>query len=206
MTKSISILIPSVPERAAQYEALIYELDRQRQEIYSTHPTLGTIEILGLITESVLNGGETVGEKRNKLVQSATSDYLCFIDDDDNVAPNYLEQLLRATRLDVDCITFNTLFKNDNYWTVIEMKLGSKNKEASPNYPVRRNIWHTCPIRSSIAKEHEFSKLNHNEDWTWIERLLPYIQTSYHIPFILNQYNHSSKTSIADKAYERYNS
>lgn len=201
MAKSISILIPSVEERADKLSRLVSELSNQIRLIDINHPTLGTVELIIDNSKPFSEGGMSIGQKRDSLLRRSEAEYVCFLDDDDIPAPNYVESLLRASQHGYDVITFDTLFKNDYYWTIISMKLGNPNEESTPIYPVKRNAWHTCLIKRGIAQAHSFESLNHNEDWTWMENVIKDINTSFHIPMILNQYNHSESESIADKIH-----
>jgi len=46
----------------------------------------------------------SVGEKRNNLVKSANSDYMCFVDDDDMISPTYFLNIDRALSLNPDAV------------------------------------------------------------------------------------------------------
>lgn len=195
----LSILIPSIPEREHLLNKLLSNLHSQIDYINEVHPAIGEIEILIDNSDKFLNGGKTVGEKRDFLVQKAVGDYLCFLDDDDEVPFNYCETLLRAMAKDVDVITFNSLFKCDTYWSLIDMSIKNKNKEATPNGVTKRSAWHICPIRSIIAKKHRFNKINNAEDWDWMERVLSDIKTEHKLKIILHQYNHFKSISAVDE-------
>jgi glycosyltransferase involved in cell wall biosynthesis len=195
----ISILIPSIPERAEYLRRLIIDLNKQKDYVNRVHPTLGDIEIVIDDSVSFLLGGKTVGQKRNDLVQRAKGDYLCFLDDDDEVPPNYVEELLRGASWNFDIVTFKSLFKCDTYWATISMSLSNTNDEATPNGIVKRNAWHICPMRSSIAKKHTFSDKNNAEDWDWMARVLKEIHTEKHLDMFLHQYNHYASVSEVDK-------
>ena len=124
-----------------------------------------------------------------------------FFDDDDDIAPNFIETLVRLAQNDADIITYRCLFKNDNYWSVINMSLENKvNEEATPERVVQRTPWHVCPVKTEIARKESFDdELNHNEDFTYMEKIFPYIKTEAHTDKILTQYNHSELNSEADK-------
>jgi glycosyltransferase involved in cell wall biosynthesis len=195
----LSILIPSIPERLEYLNKLIVQLNSQRAYVNHTHPTLGDIEIVIDDSVSYLLGGKTVGQKRDDLVQRAKGEYLCFLDDDDEVPSNYVEELLRGASWGFDVVTFNSLFKCDTYWALIDMSLSNPNNEATPNGVVRRNAWHICPIRSEIAKKHRFTDKNNAEDWDWMSRVLKDVHTEYKSHMILHQYNHFAAVSEVDK-------
>lgn len=200
----LSILIPTIPEREEQFNRLKTELDKQLNAFTELHweflRDFGGIEILSDNSKRYLEGGLTIGAKRNKLLKMATGKYVAFADDDDNIAPNYLETIARMCSQDADAISFRCLFKCDTYWTVIDMSLEHETDEgASPHKIVKRKIWHVCPIKRSIAEKFSFSELNHNEEAEWLNRIIPELKTEIHTDQILTQYNHSSKGSEADK-------
>jgi hypothetical protein len=180
-------------------DILCMKIGIQINQLDTIHPTLGQVELIGDYRESFLHGGPSIGKKRESLVQRATGKYLCFLDDDEDIAPNYVETLVRLCQLDADVITFRSFAKTDFYWSVIDMRLGNPNEEATPDRIVKRNAWHICPVKSEYAKLYPFEDTNYSEDWNWMEKVLTHCETEAHTDQILHQYNHSSKTSEADK-------
>lgn len=195
----LEILIPSIPERMVLLNNLINELNKQIRDVSAVHPALGGVIISVDDSKSYLEGGLSVGDKRDLLVQRAKAKYLCFLDDDDKVAPNYVEELLRLCYYGNDICTFKSLFTCDTYWTVINMQLGVDNEQATPYREVQRNAWHICPVKSMIAQNHRFQSKNNAEDWDWFSRVLSDVQTEAHTNQILHNYNHSALTSEVDK-------
>jgi len=196
---TLSILIPSIPERSHLLNRLVLNLYEQRNKLAQEHPTIGGIEILVDDSKKFLEGGKSVGQKRNDLVQQATGDYLCFLDDDDEVPANYVETLVRAMAHGADIITFNSLFKCDTYWALIDMSLSNENEEATPERIVKRNAWHICPVKRELAQKHQFSNKNNAEDWEWMEKVLGGVFTEYKLNMILHQYNHFANISAVDE-------
>lgn len=208
----LSILIPTIPSRLKQFGNLMGELIQQQVKLPEEFKQ--RVEILADNTKPFLEGGKSIGEKRQYLLTEAKGEYICFLDDDDWVAPNYLEMLVRHCQLNLciniiedqieikkpDVVCFNTFIKNDYYWALITMSLiHTKNEEVGPIGITERTPWHICPIRAEIAKKHSFDNINHNEDWTWLQKVIPELKTYIFIDCILTQYNHSEKGSEADK-------
>jgi len=81
----LSILIPSIPERANKLNILLDNLKTQVIEVNKTHPTLGEVEILIDDSKKFIEGGKSVGKKRYDLIKKAKGKYICFLDDDENV-------------------------------------------------------------------------------------------------------------------------
>ena len=195
----LSILIPSIPERALKLNKLLLHLQSQIDYCDKVHSSLGRVEVVVDDSKRFLQGGLSIGDKRNSLLNRATEDYVCFLDDDDWVSPDYVETLLRLCNQGMDVCTFKSLFKCDAYWTVIDMRLNSVNDGATPENEVKRNAWHICPIKRDIAVQVEFSSLNHNEDWEWMNRVLKMVKTEAKTNRIIHNYNHYKIDSEADK-------
>jgi len=194
----LSILIPSIPKRYGILSKLASELYKQKLYMQTFHSSLGDIEIIIDGSERFLDGGLSIGKKREKLVTKANGNYLCFLDDDEQIAPNYIETLVRMCNENKDVCTFRSLAKLDNYWTIIDMRLGYPNDEANPNGIVKRNCWHVCPVRSKYAKLHEFDDINYGEDWKWFEQVLTHCETEAHTDAVIHSYQHSKLTSESD--------
>lgn len=195
----LNILIPSIPERSKRLNLLVAKLQEQIDYCNKYHKDLGDVHLIVDNSKRFLDGGLSIGEKRDSLLNRSFSDYICFLDDDDNVAPNYVETLLRLCNEGKDVCTFKSLFMCDGYWTIIDMGLNNNNQQATPDSEVKRNVWHVCPIKRDIAINHSFSALNHNEDWTWMENVLKDIKTEAKSNKIIHNYNHYKSVSEADK-------
>ncbi len=195
----LSVLIPSIPRRAAQMQSLVWALNVQATECFEKYPMLGGVEILSDYTAAYLDGGMSIGAKRASLVNRASGKYLCFLDDDDMPAPNYIESLLRLAQFDADVLTFRAAARLRDYWALVDMRLAYKvNDQLTPEHTVRRPPWHICPVRREFAVLCEFPDKNNAEDFDWMERVLAYCTTEKHTEKILFQYNHG-EGSEADK-------
>lgn len=196
----LSILIPSIPERIEKFTELKREVMRQINYIAEVHFTLGNVQLVYEVSKTFADGGPSIGKKRQMLVERALGKYLCFLDDDETIAPNYVETLLRLCyNANPDVLCFRSVAKMDNYWTVIDMSLRNKfNNQATPDNVVKRLPWHICPVKSELAKQEIFADSNYGEDWQWFERVLKRCKSEMKSNSIIHQYNHSNKTSRAD--------
>lgn len=195
----LSILIPSIPSRRDQLNRLRVEVQKQISYCRAVHPALGKVEVIIDNSKTFLQGGLSIGKKREGLVKRAKSKYMCFLDDDESIAPNYVETLLRLCFQDKDVCSFRNVTKLDNYWCIIDMSIVNPNEQAHGDYTVLRKPWHICPVRSEFAKRFQFPDSNYGEDWTWFEQVLSLCLTEAKTGAIIHQYNHSSKRSEADK-------
>lgn len=195
----LSILIPTIPERHKRFTKLYNELMRQKTEFDTTHDTIGELQVIVNSDKRFLDGGLSIGKKRQALVQEAEGKYLCFLDDDEHVPPNYVEVLMRLCHKGQDVCTFQAIAKMKYFWALVDMRLSYKvNDQINPNYPARRPPWHCCPVKSVYAKMFEFPDLNNAEDFVWMEKVLSCCTSEAHTDAVLFQYNHGDH-SEADK-------
>lgn len=202
----LSILCPIIPERSVMFTPLFNELHKQLQHMQTFHSSLGEIEILVDERKRFLDGGPSIGKKREDLVKRATGRYCNFLDDDENIAPNYLETLVRLCCQDKDVCTFRAIAKLDNYWAIYDMRLNQHNEQSTPDKTVLRGAWHTCPVRTEYAQRYEFDDISYGEDAKWMGKVLSDCKDEAHSDAVILQYNHNSKTSEADKIIKYGNS
>jgi hypothetical protein len=195
----LSILIPTIPSRLKIFGDLFGEVLNQVEALEIDHPSLGFVEVLYDDSPAFLDGGPSIGRKREELVKRATGKYLCFLDDDESIAPNYVETLVRLCQEDKDVITFRNISKLDNFWMVVDLGLANENEQATHDRMINRRPWHICPVRSDYAKLHTFEDISYGEDWKWFEQVLNHCRTEAKTDAVIHQYNHSSKHSEADK-------
>lgn len=94
----LSILICSLSGRLDKLHGLVTGLEQQiqnlntQQSIPTSQYAIPAIEVLWLGD----NKSISVGEKRNKLLSLSKGEYVCFIDDDDTVSPDYVAEIMNA--------------------------------------------------------------------------------------------------------------
>lgn len=164
MKPSLSILIPSLKEREKSFDILMKELLLQK----SHSESLGYLEIL----TSIDNGEITVGKKRQRLLEEATTDYVVFIDDDDIVPSYYISKILETLKeaKGIDTIGINghitTNGSNSKKWFI------SKDHDYFELADVYyRPTNHISPIKREIALEIGYKDLNCGEDYDYCMRL-----------------------------------
>lgn len=203
----LSILIPTIPERVNMFNNLFDEVHRQVGKLHSIHPSLGRVEVIIDDSPKFLDGGLSIGAKRDALLRRSEGHYVCFLDDDESIAPNYVETLVRLCQAGRDLVTFRNITRTDTYWTVVDLSFRYQmNDNASPDYITRRRPWHICPVKTHLAKMYRFDDINYGEDYKWMEQVLKHCTTEAHTEAVIHEYRHG-KHSEADKitAYEMDN-
>jgi hypothetical protein len=196
----LSILICTTPDRNEMFTELFNDLNRQLEYMQTFHSSLGEIEILVDSSKKFLDGGLSIGKKREALVHRAAGRYLCFLDSDEQIAGNYLETLVRLCQSGADVITFRSLANLDSYWCVVDMSLKhTANDETHPELIAERKPWHVCPVKSHLAKGPKFENSNYGEDWSWMSEVLKSCQSEAKTNAVIHMYKHRAAVSEADK-------
>lgn len=196
----LSILMATTPDRANMFNTLFDEVHRQVGYMHHTHQSLGRIEVIVDDSPRFLDGGLSIGAKRDALLRRAEGHYVCYLDSDESIAPNYVETLVRLCQAGRDVVTFRNITRTDTYWTIVDLSLKySMNDNASPDYITRRKPFHICPVKTHLAKMYKFTDTNYGEDFEWMEQVLKHCTTEAHTEAVIHGYNHSKLVSEADK-------
>lgn len=172
---SLSILIPSIPERIDKLAYLMKKLDH-----YIRHcPDPDMVEVISLMDNKKIS----IGEKRDRLVQLATGTHLAFIDDDDDFHDHYVHDIcVELIQMpEVDLIAFNSLaILNGEYCNIItdyDNENEPLRKDDKGNYEdCNRRPFHVCVWRAELAKSEKFKAIGYAEDWDWAKRVLPKVK------------------------------
>jgi glycosyltransferase involved in cell wall biosynthesis len=161
----LSILIPTLPERIEKFNKLFFDINFQLEK----QNAFGIVEIL--IDEAPK--GKSIGQKRNELLQKATGEYICFIDDDDKISDEYLRLVLKALKSKPDCLSLRGVITFDGHEPkLFEHSIKYSEYRTTANvityerYPNHLNV-----IKSSIAKQFTFPEINFGEDTDWATQI-----------------------------------
>ena len=151
MNKKLSILIVTLKSR----ENLFLNLKRILKNQITPE-----VEVLVSCDEKE----HSIGYKRNNLLQSATGDYVCYVDDDDLVSPFYISKILKAIENKPDCVGLRGV--------IILKGIGPRIFEHSvqiKSWYEKNNIYYRCPnhlnpIKREIAQSVGFPDISNQED------------------------------------------
>jgi hypothetical protein len=188
MNPLLSVLIPAVPSRSAQFLALHAEISRQGNGL--------PIEVLCLFD----NQSRSVGLKRQALLDIARGKYVAFCDDDDSISADYCATLCDMAKVDVDVLCFNQLAEWNGLESTIEFRI---------NYPVdgiflpgnvtKRFPWHVCAWRRELAQQCVFTDKQFGEDRDWVLQAEELVKTEAYTPKTLHFYTHRDQDSLANR-------
>jgi len=153
-----------------------------------------------------------ISEKRNELMKLARGSHLTWIDDDDDVADNYVSKLTEtiSANPDVDVISFDQMCYLEGKEARVFAEMGNPHEHVlpDPNDPTRykdtlRPPYHWCCWKTSLAASESFREVwSHGdsgqsmEDIDWLTRLYPKVEESIYLQgHYLHIYRYSTEIS-----------
>jgi len=187
--KKLSILIPSIPERKEQLNYLLNKL--QPMPFVKEH-----CEIIVDDSKRHDEGGLSVGYKRQALLELADGNYIWFLDDDDDFAPELFQQIDKAMEYGHDVISAKTLAYLDGTPHIIDTSITYDNEQIhdgeTKRFPSVMNIY-----KREVALRVKFNDKNYGEDFEWSMALG--LQTEVKINEVWHIYNFNSDKTVASK-------
>ena len=184
-----SILICTLQERSGKFEDLFRKILNQIEKAHLTDK----IEVVFFLD----NREEPVGKKRNALLNAAHGEYLCFIDDDDDISDQYVNCIYSKLIDDPDCLSLQGVLKspgnpNRKFYHSIDVKKYHQIGNCYFRFPNHLNV-----IKSSIAKQFKFPEKNYSEDYDWAFSILEsgLLKKEAKIKKFLYIYDYNPKTS-----------
>lgn len=185
----LSLLILALRQRAVQLRSLLADLLRQGRG--------RPIEIR--VHED--DGQQLSGSKRQALRAAAEGQYVVFIDDDDQVAPQYLDRLLGALESAPDVVTFDLLQRHQRTgfaarWS-LRLQLEDEPRDAqSPFVQLCAN--HLCAWRRELACRMAFPSIGYGDDRFWYHPLLAsgLVQREVHLDEVLYYYDFDPRRTV----------
>ena len=184
----LSIIMISILERKESFSKLVNLVQSQIDYCKEVHPTLGQVEIVKVVSPRYSVGGHTIGHKRQLGLLASKGEYVCWLDDDDWVSPDYVETLLRLCNKGADVCTFNNVSKFENFWMVVKMHLSTRHDDQARPGIIERRPWHVCAFRKGILTGIEFPDANWDEDTAFINEALKNCRTFAHSDSVLHEY------------------
>lgn len=186
----LSILIPTMPGREHFFDNITKSLQWQ-----ILNKAAGYVDI---VFDDAGKKEYSIGVKRNKLLERATGEYLCFIDDDDRIADNYIELIMTGIATNPDCCSLNGIITTDGK----NPKPFKHSIEYTEMFE-RDGVYYRPPnhlnvVRSSIAKQMVFPDWSRSEDSNYCFQLRDsgLLKAEYKIDETLYYYDY-----VTDKRY-----
>jgi hypothetical protein len=189
MNPILSILTPTIRGRESHLSKLQTNIEDQSLKLKNS----AWIEHLVLCD----NRARSIGAKRQALVDIARGQYIAFVDDDDDVAPDYVESLLKAAQTGADVITFRQRAIYNGLESEVHFGVNNQDGQFNPGGITLRAPWHVCAWKRERVEGCLFSEVNFGEDLVWCLQARKRIRTAHHIDKILHTYRHDASTTAA---------
>lgn len=184
-----TILIPTLGQRRELLSRLLAGLLPQ------VDSAAGAVRILAYWN----NGESPLPEIRQRLVESVTTPYLSFVDDDDLVEPDFVAEVLAAMETRPDFIGFNVQCYTDGQPQGVAYHSLVHRRWREVDGKLLRDISHINPMRSTAAKKATFrlSRAGQAEDRMWAQQLRTrrLLKTEVVIDRVLYHYLYSDAVS-----------
>lgn len=159
---TLSILIPTLPDpyRYRMLSRLNDVLDPQ------------ILKYQDRVEKRLNDAGKTmtIGEKRNWLIANSSCEYFVFIDDDDMISPDYLDEIFKAMESKPDVITFNGYYtENRGQRKRFEIRLGNGYNETRDCFFRWPN--HLAIMRRDAVVTVRFPHIIQREDYLWSKEI-----------------------------------
>lgn len=179
MTPTLTILIPTLGQRRELFARLLRGLMPQ------VDAARGRVKVIAFWD----NGETALADKRQALVEAVDTDYLCFVDDDDTVADDYVTSILAALTSRPDMVGLWMMVHRDGKpHRRAELSLVHDSWFNGPRYYCR-DITHENPMRSDIAKAADFRlRTDGPEDSAWSAQLRGKLTTQVMVDRVLYHY------------------
>lgn len=180
----LSILILSIPERLTNFlPTLLQNLLKQAEQFPNQ------VEILTLLDNKV----RSIGKKRQNLIDIAEGEHIVFIDDDDRISDNYIEDIIKGINNNpgTDVFVFDSNVTNDGkFWFRAKYSITH-----IPETWEKRKPCHIHVFKTSIARKHKYKDMGFGEDIDWLSRVFEDLHNEVYLNNILYFYDFNSQTS-----------
>jgi glycosyltransferase involved in cell wall biosynthesis len=153
-------------------------------------------ELVEVITDDTT--GISIGAKRNVMLQAATGDYICFIDDDDRIADNYIELVMAGIATNPDCCSLNGIITTNG-----KNPKPFKHSIDYKEFYEQDGVYYRCPnhlntVKTELARQCPFPDWDRSEDSNYAFQLRDkrLLKVEYKIESVLYFYDY-----VSDKNY-----
>lgn len=188
-----TILIATLGRRAHKLEGLLDDLMPQ------VNAACGQVSVVALRN----HGERPLGRVRQDLLESASTDYVCFIDDDDRVPGYYVQRVLEKLASQPDYVGWRMQCILNGVKmppTFHSLRYGKWYEDGAGYY---RDISHLNPVRRAATMGTSFCE-GWPEDRTWVDQMRGRLLTEEYIDDCMYYYHASSHDTVQDQKPESY--
>lgn len=158
-----SLLIPTLKGREESLQRLLRSV---REKIQRLAPEL-RLEV----RMDYDNREKSVGSKREELLQSAQGKYVSFVDDDDDITDQYIEDLWECIKGDYHVMRLYGHIVPYRFFHTLDFDFSNKMATTDDPPMFQRPPNHLNPMLTDVAKLVHFQNASRGEDLDWAIRL-----------------------------------
>lgn len=147
------------------------------------------------VTAFFNHGERSLGEIRQLLVESATSRYVSFVDDDDELPDYFVVEVLQALTAEPDYVGWQMQCYVDGRMLKPTFHSLRYRRWYETGKGYFRDVSHLNPIKTDIARRADFRRGQPPEDVSWADQVRPFVHTERYIDRIMYHYRSSSTDS-----------
>jgi glycosyltransferase involved in cell wall biosynthesis len=168
-----SILIPTMPGREEGLQRLLKSIAEKVQR--------NAPELKYEVCLSFDNRETSIGTKRQKLLEQASGRYLSFIDDDDDITDEYIQDLWKCIQEGKHVMRLRGFMKGYTFIHSLDVKFDDYMATQDDPPIFQRPPNHLNPMLSDIAKFIPFKDAVYGEDLDWTVSLFKagFLKTEY---------------------------
>jgi len=188
MSIKLSILVPTVPSRIDYFYPKIMKHLLQQIKKYDN------IELISFFD----NKKRSIGKKRQEMLELSQGEYVVFIDDDDRIADNYVDEIMNAlnNNPDTDCVVFDCICcVNGGSTKLCKYGIEFEYGDILDGKEWRGKPAHVMVYNSKIAKKHKYNDMKQAEDFDWVKRACQDIKIQTRIDKVLYYYDAEYSTT-----------
>lgn len=159
----LQILIPSLESRKEMLDKLITELSRQ----ITANSLEKEVGIARYMDAGILH----IGKKRNALIENSKADYICFLDDDDWVDPNYVYIQHFGASQGKDCVELRGIYTTNGHNPTPFIHSVRYDRYFGKSGTYFRPPNHLNAIKRELIKDFKFPEISFGEDTDWAMRV-----------------------------------
>lgn len=136
------------------------------------------------------NGQPSISEIRDTLLETAGSDYVSFVDDDDLVPEYYVAEVVNAIATRPDHVGFRLEYSTDDqHREIVDHSLKWGGWGRTHDGKLFRDVTHIDPVRRDLAVRARFAvRRGRAEDRVWVRKVRQHLATEVYVDKVMYFY------------------